>query len=242
MSLPAALPDNFDPSVPLADPRYERFAQLRVALGLDCYSAAKEAELPVTHRNAPRYDRHPEVVARKAYLAKDDADVVAVTRLFCRDRLMQWASTDVLANYAIIGTAEVEGRKVPRVIGVNWRKLKSSQHSSAVTGFKFDRETGVLVDFTVVQPDGAVNQLRDMYGFKAPRRTELTGRGGGPVQTLDVTKYTDEELIQLESILTAAATRSGVDVGTSGDRAEDSAPATEPASAERNVIIPSNGR
>jgi hypothetical protein len=125
VSLPAALAEKFDASVPLADPRYERFAQLRV-IGVANREACQEAGLQASHRNAPRYDRHPEIVARKAYLAKDDADVVAATRLFCRDRLMASATLNVLSSFAIVGTVEVAGKKVPRVIGIDWRKLKNS--------------------------------------------------------------------------------------------------------------------
>jgi hypothetical protein len=243
VSLPATLPDKFDPSVPLSDPRYERFAQLRV-IGVGVKEACEEAGLPVSHRNAPRYDRHPEIVARKAYLAKDDADVIAATRLFCRDRLMSWASLDVLSDYAIIGSVEVGGKKVPRVIGINWRALKNSEHSSAITGFKFDRETGMLVDFSTVRPDDAISQIRDMYGLRAPRRTELTGKGGGPVQTLDVTKLSYDQLIQLESILATAAPAGDVAAGESGDRAEDSAsPSGSGGGAgQPSIDLPANGR
>lgn len=89
----------------------------------------------------------------------------------------------------------------------------------------------------------AANQLRDMLGFRAPRRTELTGKGGGPVQTVDVSKLTNEQLIQLESILAAAAPAGDVEAGESGDRTEDLSP---PAGGEErsgpNLEIPSNGR
>lgn len=33
----------------------------------------------------------------------------------------------------------------------------------------------------------AFNQLRDMHGFKAPGRTELTGRNGGPLEVESLT-------------------------------------------------------
>jgi len=242
VSLPAVLPDKFDPSVPLADPRYERFAQLRV-IGLASREACAEAGLPCTHRNAPRYDRHPEIVARKAYLAKDDADVVAATRLFCRDRLMASATLNVLADFAILGSVDIGGKKVARVVGIDWRKLRNSDQAAAITGFKFDRESGVMTEFTRDDPLQAVSQLRDMYGLRAPRRTELTGRGGGPVQTIDVTKLSYEQLIQLESILTAAAPAGDVATGEGGDRAEDSAPADGGEEQARpSLDLPPNGR
>lgn len=43
--------------------------------------------------------------------------------------------------------------------------------------------------------------------------TQITGAGGGPIQTVDLTKLTDDELSRLDQILGRAATGSG----TSGD-------------------------
>jgi hypothetical protein len=237
------LPADFDPAIPLRDERYERFSQLRV-IGVPCGTAAFEAgfrtkaDKPILAGNAARLDRHREVQARKAYLAGDSAEVLRETRDVIRKRLMASATLEVLREFAIIGTVKVDGKLVPRLIGIDWKALKASEHSIAVTGFKFDRETGMMIEFMREDALSAVAQLGDMYGLRAPRRTELTGKGGGPVQTLDVSKYTDEELIQLESILAAAAARSGIDEGAGGDRAaEGPAPAVE-----RSVVIPPNGR
>ena len=243
MSLPASLPEKFDASVPLSDPRYERFSQLRVGLGLSSYEAAREAGLPVTHRNAPRYDRHPEILARKAHLAKDDASIIAATRLEVLDQLLVSAKLDVLAEFGILGNVEVGGKKVPRVVGIDWKKLIASGKSAAITKFRFDPETGVLVDFDRDDRLQAIGQIRDMFGLRAPRRTELTGKGGGPVQSLDVTKLTHDQLVQLEGILAAAAPSGDAGAGEGGDRTADVAPGD--ASQERNqpsLDIPSNGR
>jgi hypothetical protein len=68
------LPDNFDASEQLFDPRYERFAHLRV-IGVPCAIAAIEAGFvgkvgkPMNGGNAARLDRHPQIVARKVFLA-----------------------------------------------------------------------------------------------------------------------------------------------------------------------------
>lgn len=90
----------------------------------------------------------------------------------------------------------------------------------------------------------AAGQIRDMLGLRAPRRTELTGRGGGPVQTMDVSKLTHEQLIQLESILAAAAPAGDAEAGEGGDRTPDG-----PAGAgsgdnapKPDVDLPANGR
>lgn len=215
MGLPARLPAEFDASVPLTDDRYERFAQLRV-IGVPIRIAANEAGFlakggkPYLPGNAARLDRHPEVVARKAYLAADDAEVIAATRNFVRDRLMRSATLDVLAQFAILGSVEIDCKKVPRIVGIDWDALKASDQSIAVTGFKFDRETGVMVEFTRDDPLAALSQIRDMYGLKAPRKKEISGPGGTPIQTEDVTQYTDDELLELEAIQRRADARRSV--------------------------------
>lgn len=215
---------DFDPAEPLRDERYERFAQLRV-IGVPCRVAANDAgfrskgDRPILPGNAARLDRHPEVRARKAHLAGDDVEVLRETREFVRDRLMRSATLDVLREFAILGTVQVEGKKVARVIGIDWEALKASDHSVAVTGFKFDRETGMMVEFSRDDPQQAIAQLRDMYGLRAARRKEITGKDGGPIKTQDLSAYTDEELAQLEAIQAAASTRALAHGDQGGERA-----------------------
>jgi hypothetical protein len=224
VGLPQKLPGDFDAAVPLSDPRYERFAQLRV-IGVPIRTAANEAgfrskgDKPILAGNAARLDRHPGVIARKAFLAADDNEVIAATRNFVRDRLMRSATLDVLAQFAILGSVEVEGKKVSRVVGIDWEALKQSDQSIAITGFKFDRETGVMVEFTRDDPQAALAQLRDMYGLRAPKRTELTGKGGGPVQTLDMSKLSDDQISKLEGIFKPLADAGGNDATDPGGEA-----------------------
>jgi hypothetical protein len=48
--------------------------------------------------------------------------------------------------------------------------------------------------------------LMDLFGLAAPKRTELSGPNGGPVQTIDLSKLTDEQLDrQLERLAIEAA-------------------------------------
>jgi hypothetical protein len=251
VSLPATLPEKFDASVPLGDPRYERFAQLRV-MGVPKIEAAWDAgfrkegteDKPILPGNVARLDRHPEIIARKAYLAKDDDDVIAATRLAVRDRLLASATMNVLADFAIIGHVEIDGKKVPRIVGIDWKALKNSEHAAAITGFKFDRESGVMTEFTRDDPLQALSQIRDMYGFRAPRKTELTGKAGGPVMVVDPTKLSYDQLVQLESLLAAAAGGEHVDIGAGGDREAPGAPesGTRGNGEHPSLDLPSNGR
>lgn len=57
----------------------------------------------------------------------------------------------------------------------------------------------------VKPPDviAAIKQLSTMEGWDAPKRSELTGKGGAPL-FVDPSKLTDEQLAQLEGILAAA--------------------------------------
>jgi hypothetical protein len=188
------LPDNFDASEPLRDPRYERFAHLRV-IGVPCAIAAVEAGFvaktgkPMLPGNAARLDKHPQIVARKVFLAGHETAVTRETRGFVRNQLMSIASLDLLRDFAVLGEAKVLGKRVARVIGIDWKALQASENSSAIAAFKFDRETGVMVEFTRDDKLQALAQLRDMYGLKAPRRTELTGKDGSPIESALKTRY-----------------------------------------------------
>lgn len=188
------LPADFDPAEPLRDVRYERFAHLRV-IGIALAQAAVEAGLttrqgkPWLPGNVARLDRHPEVVARKAFLAGHETAIVRETRGFVRNRLMSVASLDLLRDFAIIEEVDVGGKKVHRVIGIDWPALKASEHSVAVSGFKFDRETGMMVEFATSDALQAISQLRDMYGLRAARRTELTGKDGAAIDAALTVRY-----------------------------------------------------
>ena len=182
------------PAEPLRDARYERFVQLR-AIGVPCQAAAWEAGFrakgnqQLRSGNAARLDRREDVRARRAFLTAADAEVVIATRAFVRDRLMRWATLDILSKYAIVENAKVGEREIPRIIGIDWMALKESEHASAIVGFKFDRETGMLTDFTTIRPDDAVDQLIKLDGLAVPEKRDVTVRGAD--------QFTDDELARI---------------------------------------------
>lgn len=91
----------------------------------------------------------------------------------------------------------------------------------------------------------ALAQLRDMNGLRAARRTELTGKNGGPLQ-FDPSKLNDDEIVHLERLLAASATGDGAETGEGGDRAPDVAPGAggeEPGDAAGpELVLPDNQR
>lgn len=191
-----------DYSEPLRDVRYERFAHLRL-IGIPHEAAAWAAGFQnkrgkaLLPGNSARLDRHPDVIGRKAFLAGHEIAIIRETRGFIRQRLMNVVTRDLLRDFAVIGDCLVPGTidetgkpmTVRRVIGIDWDKLKASDHSSTLTSFKFDRDTGMMTEFVVDDPLQAIAQLRDMFGLKAPRRTELTGKDGEPIQAALTTRY-----------------------------------------------------
>jgi hypothetical protein len=194
----------FDPAEPLKDGRRERFAHLRL-IGIAPPQAAEEAGIrkrdgsKIADGNAWKIDHEPQIAARKAYLAGHETAIVRETRGYLRNRLMALISIDVLRDFAIIGDVIVPGAidqdgkavTVKRVVGLDLEALKQSEVSALISGFEIDGETGAIKFSTPDRGDvlAAIGQLRDMYGLKAPRRTELTGKDGAPIQTAEIVRY-----------------------------------------------------
>lgn len=99
--------------------------------------------------------------------------------------------TDMVTRRITIvkGEDDFEERDVKAPL-IDWDKVAASPYGAIISGFKFDKDTGELVDFERDSALAAIAQLRDMHGFKAAIRTELTGKNGGP---LEVDHYTDAD-------------------------------------------------
>ena len=72
---------------------------------------------------------------------------------------------------------------------IDWSKVAGSSYGSTISGFKFDKDTGALVDFERDSALAALAQLRDMHGFKAPTNANVT------VNKSDATDWTTAELV-----------------------------------------------
>ena len=68
----------------------------------------------------------------------------------------------------------------------------------------------------------AIAEANKMQGSYAPQRREHTGPNGGPIQTVDLTNVTDDQLNALEAIFGPLATASGDDEGDTGGESEES--------------------
>jgi hypothetical protein len=61
---------------------------------------------------------------------------------------------------------------------IDWNKVAASPYGVIISGFKFDKDTGRMVDFERDNALAAAAQLRDMHGFKAVQKTALTDPTG----------------------------------------------------------------
>ncbi|ASW06293.1 terminase small subunit [Rhizobium sp. 11515TR] len=61
----------------------------------------------------------------------------------------------------------------------------------------------------------AIAEANKMQGSHAPTKNEHTGRGGGPIQSVDLSKLSDDEFNRLEAILGSIAIDGGDQSGES---------------------------
>ena len=213
-----------DPSEPLADARRERFARLR-AIGVPVIEAADRAEFrtaagySIFPGNAHKINREDRVRARIAYLAKDEPTIIVETREFVRRRLMTTAGANLLRDFGV-----VEGG---RLVGLDWEKLKASDASAVVTGFRFDAVTGHVIGFDQESGLAAVQQLRDVFGLKGTSRVaaEISGPGGTAMQ-VNVKVYDEIDAVRRaivaieEEAARAAAEQLAAETGAAEEGAE----------------------
>lgn len=166
----------------LRNHKHERFARERALLTPLLVAARAAGYDDMTAGNAAKIDRRKDVQARIKELSGDDETMIREKRQKIESRLWLAAEADILRDCTVINPVT----KQPEI---DWQKVMDSGLSVVVAGFKFDRETGLLVDFERDSALNAVSQLRDIFGFKAPSRAELTGKNGAPL----VPDITDEQ-------------------------------------------------
>lgn len=166
------------------------------SLGIPPADACRRAGGSVEHGQATKWEPNKRVQAWIAHyrsLGSDD-EMMAAKRARVEERLALAA----FGNIFDFATIQASGNP-----DIDWDKVANSPYGAIIAGFKFDKDTGRLVDFERDNALQALAQLRDMHGFKAPAKTEMTGKNGAPL--FDLSKLTDEQLAALETIATAAS-------------------------------------
>jgi hypothetical protein len=168
------------------------------SLGIPPAEACRRAGGKVENGQATKWERAPRVQAWIAYYRSlgHTEEILAAKRARIEERLNLAAYGNIFDFAAMVErvvTIQVGEATEERIVQspvIDWDKVAASPYGAIVSGFKFDKDTGGLVDFQRDDALQAINQLRDMHGFKAPK--QLTGPSGGPLQ-LEVSWKTPTE-------------------------------------------------
>jgi hypothetical protein len=157
------------------------------SLGMPPAEACRRAGGKVENGQATKWERSPRVQAWIAYYRSlgCDVDMVAAKRARIEQRLELAAYGDIFDFSVMVDRVvtvqvdkETTEERIVKTPMIDWDKVSASPYSSIISGFKFDRLTGVLTDFERDSALQALAQLRDMHGFKAVTKTSLTDPSG----------------------------------------------------------------
>ena len=123
--------------------------------------ACRQAGGKVENGHATRWERSRGVQAWIGYFRSlgQTEEMLAAKRALIEERL------NMAAHGNIFDFAHFD--EVTRKPVIDWSKVATSPYGAIISGFKFDKDTGVLVDFERDNALQAIAQLRDMHGFKA---------------------------------------------------------------------------
>lgn len=152
------------------------------SLGIPPAEACRRAGGKVENGQATKWEQNRRVQAWIAYYRSlgHTEEMMAAKRARIEQRLE-------LAAYGNIFDFTKDLMETGNDPEINWAKVVASPYGVIVSSFKFDKDTGRLVDFERDNSLQALAQLRDMHGFKAASKTEIAGKDGGPIELADFT-------------------------------------------------------
>lgn len=162
------------------------------SLGIPPAEACRRAGGKVENGQATKWEQNRRVQAWIAYYRSlgHTEEMMAAKRARIEDRLnlafygdiFEFSTTVDRAVRVKVGETEdgedvIEDRLVRSPL-IDWDKVAASPARAIIESFKFDKDTGYLIDFTRDSALQAGMQLRDMHGFKAVSKTALTDPTG----------------------------------------------------------------
>lgn len=171
------------------------------ACGITPAEACRRAGGKVENGLATKWENDPAVKAQIAYfrsLGNDDA-MLAAKRERLEERLALAAFGNIFDFATMVdrviltpgkGEDDEPEENIVQTPVIDWDKVAASPYGAIIAGFKFDKDSGVLVDFERDSALQAIAQLRDMHGFKAPAKTEMTGKDGSTLM-VEIVRFSD---------------------------------------------------
>jgi hypothetical protein len=152
-------------------PKQKAYAFER-SLGIPPAEACRRAGGNPDNGRATTWKRSPRVQAWIKYYRSMgfEEEIIAAKRQRLEQRL------ELAAHGNIFEFAEMA--EDGSTLKIDWNKVAESPYGAIIAGFKFDKDTGRLVDFERDNALQAIAQLRDMHGFKSVNKTALTDPSG----------------------------------------------------------------
>lgn len=147
--------------------------------------------------NASKLLASAKVALRLSELNRAAVTDAVMTRQEALERLSSFARTD-LVDLVEFGSYEVGEQDGQPVIQASW-KIKDSvlQDPSKMAAISELAATKDGIKIKTHSPLAAIQQLAKMQGWESASKHEVSGPGGGPILTKDVSEMTDEALMEL---------------------------------------------
>jgi hypothetical protein len=181
--------------IPLRTHKHEIYAQNRALLATSA-EAAKRAGYAWRGGIEGALERRLDVRARIAYLRREDDDLIR------RKREVIEAALLAIVNADLVDYAEI---KDGNIVKFDWEKIRNSGSSQMLSEIA-EGTIGMIPKVRLADKLNALAQLRDMYGFAAPKKIAPTnGDGSGPARIVfqwgngdDIAEAADGEVIEAE--------------------------------------------
>lgn len=171
--------------IPLAQKAYA----FERSLGIPPAEACRRAGGKVENGTATKWENNKRVQAWIAHYRSlgQTEEMLAAKRARIEQRLETAAYGNIfdfakMVDRVILTPAKDEDEepeeRIVKTPVIDWDQVAASPYGVIVAGFKFDKDTGVLVDFERDNALQALAQLRDMHGFKSVNKTALTDPSG----------------------------------------------------------------
>lgn len=159
------------------------------SLGMPPAEACRRAGGKVENGLATKWENDAAVRQQIAYYRSLDHtdEMLAAKRERIESELQCIGTANMDDFVTLVPTGAPHNHVLPALDLTRIQKMPELERRAAMAAIKTIRYTENGPTFEFHDKPGALSQLRDMHGFKAPSRTELAGPGGGAVQFHDVT-------------------------------------------------------
>lgn len=174
------------------------------SLGMPPAEACRRAGGKVENGQATKWENNKRVQAWLAYYRSlgCDPERLAAKRERIESELQCIGTANIADFVTLVPTGAPHNHVLPALDLTRIQKMPELEQRAALAAVKSIRYTENGPTFEFHDKPGALNQLRDMHGFKAPAKTELTGKDGGPIPL----EVTDADRVRALQVLLAKQT------------------------------------